>query len=217
MLLGDFNIDFLKYDTNTDSKILLDSMYTNFLLPYISIPTSITTHSKRLTDNIFSNNIEDDLISGNITTTITDHYAEFLLKKDIKLQHTNQKLFQHNLKNFNHTQFDFELKNTDWITILQADKKDIDISFNKFILKLVSTMFCHMIIFHQMTALQKLWKYFLFHPKSSFHYQDIQIFVFPSSSLFLPFSHCFRGCSKINLKVYDVINCLNKNLITHFV
>ena len=47
--------------------------------------------------------------------------------------------------------------------------------------------------------------------------RDFQIFVFPSSPLFLPVSHCFRAWSKINLKVYDVINCLNKNLITHFV
>ena len=37
------------------------------------------------------------------------------------------------------------------------------------------------------------------------------------SSPFFPVSHCFRGCSKKNLKIYDVINCLNKNLITHFV
>ena len=58
---------------------------------------------------------------------------------------------------------------------------------------------------------------FLFHRKSSFHSRDIQIFVFASSPLFIPFSHCFRGCSKINLKVYDIINCLNKNLITQFV
>ena len=60
-------------------------------------------------------------------------------------------------------------------------------------------------------------KMFLFHLKSFFHYQDIQIFICPSSPLFLPVSHCFRAWSKINLKVYDVINCLNKNLITHFV
>ena len=59
-------------------------------------------------------------------------------------------------------------------------------------------------------------KCFLFHLKSSFRSQDIQIFVFPSSPLFLPVSHCFRAWSKINLKVYDVINCLNKNLMTHF-
>ena len=57
----------------------------------------------------------------------------------------------------------------------------------------------------------------LFHLKSSFCSRDIQIFVFLSSPLFLPVSHCFRGWWKINLKVCDVINCLNKNLITHFV
>ena len=34
---------------------------------------------------------------------------------------------------------------------------------------------------------------------------------------FFPVSHWFRGWLKINLKVYDIINCLYKNLITHFV
>ena len=58
VLMGDFNIYLLKYDTNTDSATFLDSMYTNFILPYISTPTRVTTHSKTLTYNIFSNNIE---------------------------------------------------------------------------------------------------------------------------------------------------------------
>ena len=55
-----------------------------------------------------------------------------------------------------------------------------------------------------------------FHLKSPFHSRDIQIFVFfvfPSS---LPVSHCFWAWSKLNPKVCDVINCLNKNLMTHF-
>ena len=40
----------------------------------------------------------------------------------------------------------------------------------------------------------------------------------PTSDLFsVGYCDCFRGRSKINLKVYDVINCLNKNLVTHFV
>ena len=34
----------------------------------------------------------------------------------------------------------------------------------------------------------------------------IHIFAFPSSPLFLPVSHCFRGWSKINLKVYLKVN-----------
>ena len=58
---------------------------------------------------------------------------------------------------------------------------------------------------------------FLFHLKNSCCSGDNHIFVFPSSPLFLPVSHCFGGWLKIILKVYDVINCLNKNLITHFV
>ena len=56
----------------------------------------------------------------------------------------------------------------------------------------------------------------IFHLKSCFCSQDIQIFVFLSSPYFLPASHCFRGWLKINLKVYYVINCLKKNL-TQFV
>ena len=72
----------------------------------------------------------------------------------------------------------------------------IDLTFNT--LKLVSAIFCQIVIFHQMIALQK----------------DIQIFVFLSSPLFSPVSHCCSGWSMKNLKVYDIINCLSKNLIT---
>ena len=71
--MGDFNIDILKYDTNNDSAAFLDIMYENFLLPYISSPTRVTPRSQTLIDNIFSNIIEDEIISGNITTTISDH------------------------------------------------------------------------------------------------------------------------------------------------
>ena len=47
-------------------------------------------------------------------------------------------------------------------------------------LKLVSTIFHEIFIFHQMVALQKLWniKCSLFHLKSSFHSQDIQFLYF---------------------------------------
>ena len=80
MLMSDFNIDLLKYDTNAGSTAILGSMYTSFFLPYITTHTRVTTHPKTLADNIFSNNSED-LISGNIILTISDHFAQFLLQK----------------------------------------------------------------------------------------------------------------------------------------
>ena len=82
--------------------------------------------------------------------------------------------------------------------------------------KLVSAIFLKKFIFDQMIALQKLWKRFFISSKKFFLSQDIQMFVFPSSPLFLPVSHCFRAWSKINLKLYDVINCLNDDVIINF-
>ena len=63
----------------------------------------------------------------------------------------------------------------------------------------------------------KTTKKFFISSKKLFFSQDIQIFVFLPSHLFFHVSHCFRSWSKKILKVYDVINCLNKKLITHFV
>ena len=89
--MGNFNIDILKYDTNNDSAAFLDMMYENFFLPYISSPTRVTPRSQTLIDNIFSNIIEDEIISGNITTTISDHYAQFtLFKNKTKSQKINR-------------------------------------------------------------------------------------------------------------------------------
>ena len=48
ILMGVFNIDFLKYDTNGEGETFLDSMYTNFLLSYIPTPIRVTTNSKGL-------------------------------------------------------------------------------------------------------------------------------------------------------------------------
>ena len=84
-------------------------------------------------------------------------------------------------------------------------------------LKLVSAIFYLIFIFHQTIALQKLWKMLFISSKKLFsclRYSYFCISIFP---FFLPGSHCFRGCSKINLEVHDIINCLNKNLIIHFV
>ena len=84
-------------------------------------------------------------------------------------------------------------------------------------LKLVSAIFFLKIIFHQMIAPQKLWKMFFISSKKLFSLKIFKFLYFHFPPLFLPVSHCLRAWSKINLKVHDAINCLNKNSITHFV
>ena len=84
-------------------------------------------------------------------------------------------------------------------------------------LKLVCAIFYQIFFFHQMIALQKLWKMFFISSKKLFLFSKYSSSCISAFPLFFPVSHCFRGCSKKNLKVYDIINCLNKNFLTQFV
>ena len=68
--MGDFNINILQYDNNKDSQEFLDKMHSYFLMPYISSPSRVTPRLQTLIDNNFSNKIEEESFSGNITTTV---------------------------------------------------------------------------------------------------------------------------------------------------
>ena len=63
---------------------------------------------------------------------------------------------------------------------------------NPCLLKLVSAFFFFFFFFQQMIADPNYKKCFLFPLKNFFRSRDIQIFVFLSSTLFLPIGHCFR-------------------------
>ena len=54
-LLGDFNINFLNYDIHPPTNEFLDSFSSHYFLPHILQPSRVTTNSKTLIDNIFSN------------------------------------------------------------------------------------------------------------------------------------------------------------------
>ncbi|XP_057312179.1 uncharacterized protein LOC130653679 [Hydractinia symbiolongicarpus] len=56
ILMGDFNIDLLKCESNHLVDDFLDELYSNFLQPSITIPTRISNTSKTLIDNIFTSN-----------------------------------------------------------------------------------------------------------------------------------------------------------------
>ena len=66
-LLGDFNINLLNNNILSPTNEFLDSLASNSFLPYILQPTRITSHSKTLIDNIFTNINLPDSISGILT------------------------------------------------------------------------------------------------------------------------------------------------------
>ena len=71
----------MNYNEHNQANDFLDSLASNSFIPLILQPTRITSHSTTLIDNIFSNVIDPDIISGNLTATISDHLPEKFMKE----------------------------------------------------------------------------------------------------------------------------------------
>ena len=109
-------------------------MTSNFLLPSISLPTRMTNNSGTLIDNIFTNSINPDAISGNLTIGISDHLPSIFIVPKPNQNHLPKKhnLFTRNLKNINSEVLFSDLNNIDWNEELKITEGDINSSFNKF-------------------------------------------------------------------------------------
>ena len=82
-LVGDFNINLLTYNEHQPTNEFLDSLASNSIIPYILLPTRLTIHSKTLINNIFSNLLSCEAISGNIIATISDHLPQLLCAPNV--------------------------------------------------------------------------------------------------------------------------------------
>ena len=78
-LIGDFTVNLLNYNEHNQTNEFLDSLASNSFIPLILQLTRITSHSNTLIDNIISNVIDSDIISGNLTATISNHLPQFTI------------------------------------------------------------------------------------------------------------------------------------------
>ena len=56
----------------------LDSLSSHLFLPHVTQPTRIADSNKTLIDNIFSNTLIENTISGNLTATVSDYLPQFI-------------------------------------------------------------------------------------------------------------------------------------------
>lgn len=77
-ILGDMNIDFLKYNYHTQTEEYLDMLHSNNISPIITKPTRITNYTATLIDHIYTNNTKQ-MISGIATIDISDHLPTFCI------------------------------------------------------------------------------------------------------------------------------------------
>ena len=79
LLVGDFNIDLLKLNSNNKFQEFYDTLSVLDLLPSITLPSRLSKRHATLMDNIYckSPNPKSIMDSGILATQISDHMAVF--------------------------------------------------------------------------------------------------------------------------------------------
>ena len=139
-VLGDFNINLLNYNNNNPTNEFLDYFGSNSFVPYILQPTRPTSHSKTLIDSIFSNIISPEAISGNLTSTISDHLPQFMIVPNAFCNPPSDKanIFERDWSNFDQENFPLDYFSTDWNVALKLDEQNVDYSTESFLNKINS-------------------------------------------------------------------------------
>ena len=143
--MGDFNMNLLQTESHEKIGDFYNIWTSHLFVPHITLPTRITSKSKTLIDNIFSNDPAfANGVSGNFTISISDHLPQFLLMPD-GLKHPPKK---HNLyrrsKNYNKEELVADFLNINWNEIISPIKMDSNYSFNNFIESVNSVLDKHM-------------------------------------------------------------------------
>ena len=130
-LIGDYNIDLMKTEEDSNTSTFFDSLTSNLFVPHIIYPTRITTTSRTLIDNIFSNSLNfSDGISGNLTISISDHLAQFLIINEEVVKIPNKhNLYKRDKRHFHKEEFVADILDTDWQNIIRAEHNDPNLSF----------------------------------------------------------------------------------------
>ena len=122
-LLGDFNVNLLNCNEHNQTNEFLDSLASDSFIPLILQPTIITSNSNTLIDNIFSNVINRDIISGNLTPTISDHLPQFTIIQNMfgNILCNKSNIYERDWSNFDQENFILDYFSVDWEDFLKID------------------------------------------------------------------------------------------------
>ena len=139
IVMGDFNLDLLKFDTDS----FLNSMLSTFFQPQILQPTRITDHTAILIDNIFLNsNRETFTISGNFIYDLTDHLPNFLIISNYTCLPNNIKMYRRDYSHFSESAFIEDCQSVNWEEVVHSSS-DVNHMFESLYTKLSEIIDAH--------------------------------------------------------------------------
>ena len=117
-------INLLNHNSYQPNNDFLDSLASNSIIPYILEPIRLMSHSRTITENIFSNILSSEIISGNLTATISDHLPQFLFAPNIlsNPSYNKSNIFERDWSRYNKENFILDYFDKNWFDILQLDQ-----------------------------------------------------------------------------------------------
>ena len=133
-IMTDANINLLSYESCKYAQRFLHSLQSFCFTPTIDKPTRVHNNSATLIDNIFVNNYEAHISSGNIVSDISDHFTQFCVCQSLgEKSRSRTKFVTRDYSKFSEAKFVDDLAQLNWEAIID---NDINKSFSTFYNKL---------------------------------------------------------------------------------
>ena len=131
VIMGDMNIDLLKFGSHQKTNEYLDNICSHGFLPIITKPTRVTPASATLIDHIYTNNLTSPADAGVIVTDVADHFGIFYAQKhksscSSKNTHKHARYYSE----ININKFQKYLKETEFSNIMKINCPET--SYNEF-------------------------------------------------------------------------------------
>ena len=104
--------------TTSYAHNFLLSLQSNSILPIIDKPTRVHRESATLIDNIFTNSLDNLVLSGNIITDLSDHFSQFCIINSTILTNRVYNFKVRDYSQFSETSFINDVQQIDWTTLL---------------------------------------------------------------------------------------------------
>ena len=124
---GDYNFDLLNLENNETSHFF-ETMMSCHLMPSILLPTKINSKKDTIIDNIFTDQINPDIKSGNLTITISDHLPSFFIMPKDNQHHIpkKQEIYIRDIRRFDKVNFLLDYLNINWKEKLDRYNDDVN-------------------------------------------------------------------------------------------
>ena len=130
-VMTDANINLLHFNSCNYAQDFLLILQSLNLAPCIDKPTRVHSNSFSLIDNIFTSKVNENIISGNIISDISDHFSRFCLTSSIVVKGAPDRPLVRDFSEFSEDNFIHELSRID-----SRNETNIDKAFSCFYNKL---------------------------------------------------------------------------------